>query len=60
MVNSEGHFVPIPKMELSKIQGRIIVHPKLREEIIHEVWVELQDAEWDPNTGDHSIKEFKR
>ncbi len=50
-VDSEGSLIPIPKMSLSRIQGRVIVHPKMREEICHEVWVELQESEWDRNTG---------
>ena len=50
-VNSDGLFVPIPKMDLSRIQGRVIVHPKMREELVHEIWVELEGCEWDKNTG---------
>ncbi|EFA80962.1 alpha amylase domain-containing protein [Heterostelium album PN500] len=36
--------------------GRFIVHPKLREEIMHEVWVDLVEAVWDPYRGEISKK----
>lgn len=71
-MNSEGHFQPISsltsnldlpqvKNQRSKLifyqaQGRVIVQPKIRDEIIHEVWVELQDADWDRGTGNITRK----
>eukprot|EP01119_Soliformovum_irregulare_P020831 TRINITY_DN6809_c0_g1_i1.p1 TRINITY_DN6809_c0_g1~~TRINITY_DN6809_c0_g1_i1.p1 ORF type:complete len:2064 (+),score=697.75 TRINITY_DN6809_c0_g1_i1:71-6262(+) len=50
-LNLEGNFVPLPRLELSQIQGRVIVQGKIRHEIIHEVWVDLQDSDWDRNRG---------
>ncbi|GAM27650.1 hypothetical protein SAMD00019534_108260 [Acytostelium subglobosum LB1] len=48
--------VPVGVTNDLLIQGRFIVHPKLREEIMHEVWVDLQDAIWDPYRGEISKK----
>ncbi|KAM9964867.1 hypothetical protein ACTFIW_004659 [Dictyostelium discoideum] len=47
---------PMVSDENEKIQGRFIVHPKLREEIMHEVWVDLQDSVWDPYRGEMTKK----
>eukprot|EP01133_Synstelium_polycarpum_P007805 gene7805-9157_t len=47
---------PAGQGEISLIQGRFIVHPKLREEIMHEVWIDLQDAVWDPYRGEMARK----
>jgi len=43
---------PDASSENEFIQGRFIVHPKLREEIMHEVWVDLNDSVWDPSRGE--------
>lgn len=31
----------------ANLQGRFIVHPPMRSEVMHEVWVELEGAQWD-------------
>eukprot|EP01117_Protostelium_nocturnum_P000558 TRINITY_DN1062_c0_g1_i1.p1 TRINITY_DN1062_c0_g1~~TRINITY_DN1062_c0_g1_i1.p1 ORF type:complete len:1929 (+),score=827.64 TRINITY_DN1062_c0_g1_i1:180-5966(+) len=48
-VNKDGIFIPLlsRSLALSKIQGRVIVQPPIRDEIMHEVAVELQGCEWD-------------
>ncbi|KAF2075592.1 hypothetical protein CYY_003097 [Polysphondylium violaceum] len=50
--NSATTANPDASSENEFIQGRFIVHPKLREEIMHEVWVDLNDSVWDPSRGD--------
>eukprot|EP01113_Clastostelium_recurvatum_P031061 TRINITY_DN3842_c0_g1_i1.p1 TRINITY_DN3842_c0_g1~~TRINITY_DN3842_c0_g1_i1.p1 ORF type:complete len:2351 (-),score=511.23 TRINITY_DN3842_c0_g1_i1:62-7114(-) len=32
--------------------GRFIVHPPVRDEIMHEVWVDLEDGVWDSHRGE--------
>jgi len=48
-VNKDGLFIPLLSrtLDLNKIQGRVIVHPPIRDEIMHEISVELQGCEWD-------------
>eukprot|EP00026_Physarum_polycephalum_P000161 Phypoly_transcript_00161.p1 GENE.Phypoly_transcript_00161~~Phypoly_transcript_00161.p1 ORF type:complete len:2059 (-),score=306.68 Phypoly_transcript_00161:106-6282(-) len=56
-LDESGEFIPIrlaPKGQNSRgeiAQGRFIVHPSVREEILHEVWVDLQDSVWDTYNG---------
>eukprot|EP01114_Cavostelium_apophysatum_P006786 TRINITY_DN1825_c0_g1_i1.p1 TRINITY_DN1825_c0_g1~~TRINITY_DN1825_c0_g1_i1.p1 ORF type:complete len:1954 (+),score=547.30 TRINITY_DN1825_c0_g1_i1:198-6059(+) len=52
-VDKSGQFKPLVTndADLSKVQGRVIVQPHVRDEIVHEVWADLQDCEWDRNTG---------
>ncbi len=52
-INRDGLFTALLNgkhgLSLDRIQGRVIVHPELRDEVIHEVVVDLQDAEIDRN-----------
>ena len=41
---------PIKNDEIQS-QGRFIVHPKFRNEVIHEVFVDIEGAVWDKNYG---------
>jgi len=50
-LDADGQFTPLLShsggKKLAKVQGRVIVHPSMRDEVMHEVFVEVHESEWD-------------
>jgi len=71
-LTKDGQFAAFtnPNLSLSQVQGRVIVHPNVKEENIHEIFVDLQGADVDKSgrinrkgnygTVSKSLQEYKR